>query len=305
MRELILGADVGGSLVKFMVITPTGETVARGDIRTDPLDAERTLTRLAGAVTGQLSAAQGRLTAAGLACAGIVSARTGRLGRSPNIPGWEGADLSGLLAHAFGGLPGAIANDVNAALIGEHWRGAGRGCDDLVMVALGTGVGGAVLLGGRLITGTNDGAGEIGHMVLEREGPLCSCGNRGCLEAYAGEVGLVRRARDLVSEGGASAALVKLVTTSGADLRAAFREAGLRLGQALAAVINLVDPQRIIVGGGVSLAGELILAASREVIQRGVLAAAARETPVVPAELSTHAAALGAAVLARERKEAA
>ncbi|MFN2371341.1 MAG: ROK family protein [Candidatus Krumholzibacteriia bacterium] len=305
----ILGADTGGTAVKWVLLDDRGETVAGGEVATDPGDGPGTLARLAGAVQ-----ASGRRPAAvGLACAGIVDPARGRLGRSPNLPGWEDSDLGAALRAAFPGLPTALANDVNAALYGEHRAGAGRGCRDLVMLALGTGVGGGVLLDGRLLIGAHCGAAELGHMVLDPAGPVCACGNRGCLEAWAGSRALLARARELAAQGGAFG---ELVTARGAALetrdlartaqagdptaRELLAEAGRRLGQAVANLINCLDPQRVIVGGGVAQAGDLILGPCRAVVPGLVLAEGARTTPIVPAALGPAAAAVGVAWLARE-----
>jgi glucokinase len=261
-------------------------------------------------------ALEGSLLGVGLACAGIVSTRTGLLGRSPNLPGWENTDLGAALRAAFGGVPVIVANDVNAALYAEFRQGAGRGCDHLVMLALGTGVGGGIIAGGQLVTGYEDGAGEIGHMTLDLEGPPCTCGSPGCLEAYCGSVGLVRRARQLAGESAASEAWRTLVADRGDALTtrdchalavagdptaaAFFAAAGRRLGQAVASLVNILAPDRVIIGGGVAQAGDLLLAPCRDMIARHVMSAAGRSTPVVTAELGPHAAAVGAAALAAE-----
>lgn len=305
----ILGADTGGTAVKWTLLDEAGGSVAGGEVPTDPHDAAGTLARLGAAVAGTGR----RPGAVGLACAGIVDPVSGRLGRSPNLPGWQESDLGAALRAAFPGLPTALANDVNAALYGEHRAGAGRGCRDLVMLALGTGVGGGVLLDGRLLIGAHCGAAELGHMVLDPGGPLCACGNRGCLEAWAGSRALLAQARALAAAGGPFGDFVQrrgdaLTTRDLADAahggdataRELLAEAGRRLGQAIGNLINALDPERVIVGGGVAQAGELILGPCRATAPTIVLAEGARSTPIVPAELGPAAAAVGAAWLARE-----
>ena len=188
------------------------------------------------------------------------------------------------------------------------------------MIALGTGVGGGVIVDGKLLVGTHFGAGEIGHMVLDEDGPPCTCGSRGCLEAWAGSTGLLRATRELVAAGGASTALVALAGARGADLttrdlaelaeagdaaaRAVFAAAGRKLGQAVANLVNVLDPDRVIIGGGVARAGDLILEPCRERATPLILATEARHLPIVPAELGPRAAAVGAASLAREKVRA-
>lgn len=322
---LLVGADVGGTNVKFVVITAAGDIVLQDDIRTDPDDAEATLRRLAAAIGDGLQGNASRLATVGLACAGIVDPSTGWLGRSPNLPGWEDRNLATILQRAFGPLPVVAANDVNAALFGEYRFGAGRGCRHLVMIALGTGVGGGVIVDGRLLTGHGHGAGEIGHMPLDLAGPQCSCGNVGCLEAYCGSYGLIRRARELAAAPQATARLRDLVghhdqggrddglTTKqlfdlavggDASARGLFAEAGGRLGQAVSSLINVLAPQRVIIGGGVGQAGDLLLDPCRAMLEMHVMSPAGRTTPLVMAELGPHAAAMGAAALAGAPGEA-
>ena len=139
-RDLFLGADTGGTGIKYVITDATGELLEEGEVPTDPQSIPLSLERLAGAV----DAFRPRLKAVGMACAGIIDPRRGSLGRSPNLPGWQNSPLGQILADTFDGLPVALANDVNGALYGEYRLGAGRGCDNLVMIALGTGVGGGV-----------------------------------------------------------------------------------------------------------------------------------------------------------------
>ena len=317
-KDLYLGVDTGGTAVKFEITDADGLQVGGGEVPTQAADLAATMSALAAAAAPTLGGPLlPRLAAVGMACAGIVNPATGRLGRSPNLPGWENSDLGSDVAAAFGGVPVALANDVNGALYGEFRQGAGRGCRDVVMIALGTGVGGAVIVDGRLLIGAHAGAGEIGHMVLQPDGPRCTCGSHGCLEAWAGSTGLLRATRRLVEDGVASAALVDLVRRRGGslntrelaalaetgddDAREIFAEAGRRLGQAVASLVNVLDPDRIIIGGGVAGAGELILGPCRAQAVPLILATEARAVPIVPAELGPRAAAVGAASLAREK----
>lgn len=311
-KSVVVGADVGGTNVKFTLVDVAGHRLAHGDIQTDPRDPVDTMARLAGAAASQLEGEQA-IAGVGLACAGIVSTARGRLGRSPNLPGWEDSDLTGAILASFGSLPVIVANDVNAALFGEYRFGAGRGCRHLVMLALGTGVGGAVLIEGKLLAGFADGAGEIGHMTLELDGAPCPCGNSGCLEAYCGSVGMVRRAHELAAGPAATVAwramaeryAERLTTRQCFELAAAddatalvfFGEVGRRLGQAVASLVNVLAPERVIIGGGVAQAGDVMLAPCRAMVRRHVMSAAGRDTPIVPAELGPHAAAMGAAAL--------
>lgn len=311
-QTVVVGADVGGTNVKYTLVDPAGRRLAQGDIPTDPLDPAGTIARLA---TATRAHGQDRdLAGVGLACAGVVTSDTGLLGRAPNLPGWENSDLASAVKSAFGQVTVATANDVNAALFGESRYGAGRGCKHLVMLALGTGVGGGVMVDGRLVLGFADGAGEIGHMTLQQDGAPCPCGNKGCLEAYCGSVGMVRRAQELARLADATDAWRSMAVEHGEglttrhcfELAAArdatalrfFAEVGQRLGQATASLVNILAPERVIIGGGVAQAGDLVLQPCRDLVARHVLSSEGRNTPVVPAELGPHAASMGAAALA-------
>jgi len=313
--DLFLGADTGGTGVKFIITDPASAVLHEGDIPTNPDSGPDTMSRLADVARDLLGGDLDRLQGVGLACAGIVNPRTGWLGRSPNLPGWENNHLGQTLSAAFADKPVVLANDVNAALYGEYRQGAGQGCDNLIMIALGTGVGGGVLLNGKLVLGSHFGAGEIGHMILDPRGPVCTCGSQGCLEAWAGSVALLkaahRLARDICTPAFANLVLDRGESLTPRDLSILaetgdptaielFAAAGRRLGQAVGNLINLLDPDQVIIGGGVAKAGDLILGPCRDMIPGIVLGAEAAKVPVVPAGLGHLAAAVGAACLARE-----
>ncbi|MHB8078964.1 MAG: ROK family protein [Candidatus Krumholzibacteriia bacterium] len=316
--ELVLGADTGGTAVKYAICGPDGAVVASGETATNPQDPRDTLSRLAAAARAALPEG-GRFAAIGVACAGIVGPRDGHLGRSPNLPGWQNRNLADDVRAAFGDLPARFVNDVNAAVYGEWRLGAGRGRRHLVMIALGTGVGGGVICDGRLLTGARDAAGEIGHMVLDPDGPLCNCGNRGCLEAYAGATGLWRRAAELAAAPGAAAGpafraligdgagradladLHALAEAGDATAAELFAWAGRALGQAVANCVNVLDPDAVIIGGGVARAGRFLLDPCAATARRLIMAEASRAVPLLPAALGLLAAARGAAALAADR----
>ncbi len=323
--EFYLGADIGGTGVKYIISDGQGNIVHQGEVPTDPNSGKRTLGRLAMEVAEKISPPEGsgeamfsRLAAVGLACAGIVNTESGHLGRSPNLPGWEESNLKRIIANEFQDIPSVVANDVNAALYGEYSFGAGRGCRNLVMIALGTGVGGGIMLDGQLVVGSHNGAAEIGHMVLDPSGPTCTCGGVGCLESWAGSVAILKQARLMAKVELQDTALAHMVAEKGDDLStrdlsllaeqgdaasvALFAEVGYRLGHAVGNLVNLLDPDRVIIGGGVAQAGELIMGPCRALVPQMVLAEEAKNIPVVPAELGTMAAAVGAASLARREQ---
>ncbi len=313
-RDLYLGIDIGGTAMKYALTDGRGAALFEGEVPTLPADPIASLQGLRSAIAPLTDGDElPRLAAVGLACAGIVNPESGHLGRSPNLPGWENSPLGQHLRSVFGDLPCTLANDVNGALYGEFRHGAGKECESLIMLALGTGVGGGVIIENNLLLGAHCGAGEVGHMQLDAAGPSCTCGGRGCLEAYAGSVGILRDARactgegvaKLVAEQGAAlttADLARLAERGDEDAREIFGAVGRRLGQAIGNLVNVLDPDKVIIGGGVAKAGDLILEPCREVVPHLVLAAEAKTVPIVPAELGNLAAAMGVASLAQEKE---
>ncbi|MFD0540608.1 ROK family protein [Actinomadura luteofluorescens] len=218
-----------------------------------------------------------------------------------NIPAWRGFPLRERLRARYPGLPVRIHNDAVCVAIGEHWLGAGRGHDNVLGMVVSTGVGGGLMLGGRLVNGASGNAGHIGHVIVEPGGPPCGCGGRGCLEAVARGPGLVAWARE---QGwrpvGADATGVELTE----DARrgdpvagAAMRRAGRALGIAIASATHLCDLEVAAIGGGLSQAGRLLFDPLEEAFGEHARMEFARRLRIVPAELGQTAGLVGAAAL--------
>lgn len=213
------------------------------------------------------------------------------------LPAWKGLDAQKAAAEALG-CATHIENDANLGALAEHRRGLGRGHDNVVFVKVSSGVGAGLILGGALFRGTDGTAGEIGHLTLDDQGPLCRCGSRGCLETYTSTATTVA----MLSEQLPGADLDEIIEAAKAGnvsaLRA-FEDAGLRLGWGLAALTNLLNPGVILVGGDMSHAGDLVLDAARLGLRRHVLAGAGT-TPLLAASLGDRASLIGALQLAIE-----
>jgi glucokinase len=265
-------------------------------------------------------AANGRsIDAAGISTPGPSDPKRGIVTTPPNLPGWHDVPLAKAVGERLG-VPAWIENDANAAALAEHRLGAGRGVDNLVLVTLGTGVGGGLILNGRLYHGASGGAGEIGHMQLESEGPVCGCGRRGCLEALASGRALADRALEIV-DSEPRGILARLLRESGGELdaklledaakvgdasaEAAIRAAGRYLGAGLTNIVNVFNPEVIVVGGSLrKIEDKLYLGLAIEVMKHEAFAQHAADVRVVEAQLGDEAPALGAALIARERWEA-
>jgi glucokinase len=252
---------------------------------------------------------QGRdLAGIGIGCPGLVDSRRGIVRVPPNFPGWEEVFLADAVQD-MSGLRTMVDNDVNAMAAGELCFGAGRGFQEMICLTLGTGVGGAFIAGGKIYTGFQGTAGEIGHMTVVPDGPLCKCGNRGCLERLIGAGAIVENALAKMEQGGSSS----LSSRPSADLtprhiaeaaghgdrlaREVLRETGEYLGIVLAGLVNFLNPQAIIIGGGIAQAGELIFASARETIRSRAYALPGEAVRILPAQLGETAGLVGAATL--------
>ncbi len=221
-----------------------------------------------------------------------------------NIPAWRGFPLRARLSERFAGLPVRVQNDAICFAAGEHWRGAGRGRTHLLGMVVSTGVGGGLILGGRLITGFAGNAGHIGHVVVEPDGPTCACGGTGCLEAVASGPSLVRWAQGQgwrptapTAHEGTARDLADDARRGHAVALAAMQRAGHALGVAIASAASLLDLEIVTVGGGLSQAGPLLFAPLEESMRKHARLPFARHVHVVPTSLGQDAGLVGAAAL--------
>jgi glucokinase len=305
-----IGIDVGGTKVGALLISEDGEVLAeeRADTPRDDVDATlEVVYRLA-----DLLGERDRPVAVGVGAAGMVDAEAGMLRFAPNLD-WTEVPVRDLVAKRTG-LPCVLDNDANAAAWGEHRFGAGRGHRDLLVVTVGTGIGGGIVSGGRLIRGAHGFAAEIGHVIVEPGGPWCGCGNRGCWEQVASGQALDRAAREaaqsrpdsLIADLAGTHAPVGRHVWEAARQRdrmatSILEEVGRRLGEGIAGLVNVLDPEAVVIGGGVVDIGDLLLGPARKAFVAAVEAPDHRpEVPLVPAQLGNRAGAIGAAALALE-----
>jgi glucokinase len=240
---------------------------------------------------------------AGLAVPGCVDAGRGVLRLAPNLPAWRDVPVGAIVADTLG-VPVAVEHDVRMAALGEARRGAGRGVASFVCVTVGTGVGAAIVLEGRLYRGATDGAGEIGHLAAAADGAPCGCGRHGCLETIASGRAIAARARE-AGAAVASAAEVFAAAAAGDPACArVVREAVTALAGGLAILVNVLNPGVIAIGGGVAAAGAALLDPLREAVRRSAWAPGAEAVRIVPAALGPRAGAIGAALHVAEARGA-
>jgi glucokinase len=308
----VVGVDIGGTNIKIALVDPaTGRLLERSRLETlAERGPEAVLRDLAQSVKelSRHGGARGHpVVGVGVGAAGIIDTKEGLVITSPNLPGWAHFPLGSRLGEELG-LPVAVENDVDCVGYGEYWLGAGRELGDFLGIALGTGVGGCLIMGGKAWAGVGGSAGEIGHMTIEPEGERCLCGNRGCLETLASASWLVRRARERLEQGTPSLlaqeagrlnaeAVYRAATKGDALARELFARMGWALAIAIANVVHLLDVRGVLIGGGLAHAWDAFIGPLKEELARRLTMAPVAAVRVVRAELGDDAGALGAAYL--------
>jgi glucokinase len=292
--SLHVGLDLGGTNVKCAVVDDSLRVLATDSCPTAADRGEDAVLERVAALGRATVGPFGDADTAGLALPGHFDAAVGTGVLLPNLRGdWVGREIAGPVSEQLG-MPVTLVNDVRALTLAELRLGAGRGASDLICIALGTGVGGGVVIGGRVHLGLGH-AGEIGHTTVDPDGPLCGCGNRGCLDRMASAESIAAAAGQSTVQAAADAA------RAGDEAAiAAFAQAGTYVGRVLAGAIVLLWPERVVVGGGVADAGELLLGPVRAEIRRRACVAPVDSIPIVAAELGPHAGAVGAALWSAE-----
>ncbi|MGH2656992.1 MAG: ROK family glucokinase [Actinomycetota bacterium] len=305
MRSAI-GIDVGGTKVAGLRLAEDGAVLDRTE-RPTPADDVSATVETVSELAAELAAAGGE--ALGVGAAGMVDFDAGVLRYAPNLA-WREIPLRDLLSERTG-LPCVVDNDANVAAWGEYRFGAARGYRHVLVVTVGTGIGGGIVADGELFRGAHGFAAEIGHIIVEPDGPLCGCGNRGCWEQVASGRALDRLARAEVEQdpAGRIAALAAGAEASGRHVSEAarggdhpataiFAAVGRRLGEGIAGLVNILDPEVVIVGGGVAEEGAVLLDPARHAFLDAVEASEHRpEVPILAATLGNDAGAIGAAAL--------
>jgi glucokinase len=295
-----LGIDVGGTNSKLAVLDAAGDRdvlLATATIPTGSGGPGEVVERLA-AAGRRLMAEHGPVAAAGAGVPGLFDEASGRIVLVPNVPGvWAGAEFRNPLAGRLG-IPTALINDARSFTLAESRMGAAAGYSTVICLTLGTGVGGGVVVDGRLRFGPNGRAGEVGHQVIDVDGPVCGCGNRGCVEAFAAGAALSRLG------GRDSPEAVFRAAAAGDEVAAAAVKAVVaRLAVGIANLVTVLWPERVVVGGGVAAAGDRLFGPLRTAVARSSPLVDPTSYEIVPAALGPIAGAVGAALWARERTE--
>jgi glucokinase len=311
MTKRYVGVDLGGTNLKLGLVSAEGELLLRHSAATEAdRGPDHVLVRIADAVRALCDAVPiglADVSAVGLGTPGSMDSKAGVVVFAPNLPGWRNVPARGRLREQIG-RPVVLENDANVAAYGEFRCGAGRAVENLVLLTLGTGIGGGIVLDGRLFRGTTDTGAELGHMIVHHGGRRCGCGNRGCLEAYVSATAVVARTRERIEAGESSA----LVRTRDLTCRDIFEAAGA--GDALAkriveetadylasgiiSILHILNPEMVVLTGGMMGAGEEFLEGVRRRVRETAFERASSACEIRWSMLGGDAGILGAALAA-------
>jgi glucokinase len=297
----VLGLDIGGTKIAAGVVAPDGSV--RGFVSA-PAEAERgpddTLERLfelGRRAVAESGVAWDTIEAVGIGCGGPLDSANGILIAPLHLHGWSDVPVTELATAALG-RPAVLDNDGVAACAGEHRYGAGRGTSDMVYLTISTGVGGGAVIDGALHRGRTGNGGELGHVTVDWRGRLCGCGRRGCLEAYCSGTSIAERAHEAGMQGATAADVARAAQAGDAVAKRIWDETCEALACGITSIVNLFEPEIVVLGGGVVRTGEQLLAPVRELVSVQAIGDA---VPVVAAELGDAVGVVGAATVAYER----
>lgn len=317
-QKYLVGIDLGGTTIITVVTDTHGKVIASVKCLSEVKEGiTAVINRIVDTIYATVAKAKigiDDVISIGIGAPGPLSTKTGIVFDAPNLAGWENVPLRDLVKKSFKNkILVFLENDANAAAYGEFWVGAGKNVSTLIMLTLGTGIGGGIIIDKRLYRGPDDTAGELGHMSVFPNGPVCNCGNRGCLEAIASATGMVNRAVDALRLGSKSlirelaendlnrvtAKMVYNAVLQGDQLaREIMEETGRYIGIAAASLVNIFNPEMLVFSGGMINAGEYLLKPIREEVKKRAFPQPAARVKIILTTLGENVGAIGAAGIA-------
>jgi len=307
-----IGIDVGGTNVKIALVDDKGSVLYSNSVPTRAeMGYEYTVNNIKQAIKDLMNESKCTdIQGIGFDFPGQIDYKNGVVRLAPNIPGWVNIPIAQIIEDEFK-IPTRIDNDVHCAALGELKFGAGRDCENFICMTVGTGIGSGIVINGKLVRGASNAAGELGHIKLEMNGgPLCGCGDFGCLEAYASGPSIVKMAEEYIMGGKSTkfremangSPITPFIVSEAAKqgdpvAKRIFTIMGEYIGHGLTSVVNLLNPEKIIIGGGVADAGDILLDPIRETIKKRAMVVAGSAVEIVPAQLGNTAGVIGASLL--------
>lgn len=303
MPKFIISIDLGGTNLKialldinykirFKSVSGTKNFAAKEELITAIRDSVKNILRQKGLKSAQI-------LGLGLGVPGPVDAQKGLVHFFPNIPGWKEEKLKAILEKRLK-LPVSLDNDAKLMSLAEHRLGAAKGSKNAVCLTLGTGVGGGIILGGKLYRGRDNASGEVGHMPINIDGPKCNCGGNACLEAYIGNSRILKQAKAVFHRDVTLEELSSLARTKNKKAMAIWEEFARHLAVALAGVVNLLNPECVVIGGGIANAGEFLFGYVRRMLSERAMSVQSKGLKIKRAKLGSDAGLIGAAIMVRE-----
>ncbi len=312
-KKYKIGVDVGGTNVKVALVDKMGSIVYSDSVPTRAeMGYEYTISNIIKAIKDLMKESKTSsdlIEGIGFGFPGQIDCDNGIVRLAPNIPGWVNIPIADIVSKEFG-IPVKVDNDVRCAALAELNFGAGKGAKNMICITVGTGIGSGIILNGKLVRGTSNAAGELGHIKLQMEGgPLCGCGDAGCLEAFASGPAIVAMAEEYIKGGKstkyrelANPSITPYIVSEAAKqgdvvAKKIFEIIGGYIGIALASVVNLLNPEKIVIGGGVADAGDLLFNPIKENLKKRAMPIQGAAVEVVHAELGNTAGVIGASLL--------
>jgi glucokinase len=307
MSKYVIGVDVGGTNIKLGLVNSSKSVIDRTNLVTKSFIRDRR--ELIGAIAAQIvkiidnnGLSRKDIKGVGIGLPGLIDTPDGIVRLLPNIPGWRNVPLKKELEKKLK-IRVFLENDANLIALGEWKHGAGRGVENMVCMTLGTGVGAGLILNNQLYRGPGFAAGELGHVPLNEHGPACGCGGFGCFERYVGNAQLVAKGITVMNKKTVTLEEMRVLAENGnAKALKFWKDAAIHMGNGLIGLINLLNPQRIVIGGGVSNNYAFLFPTIKEVIRKRAMPTQASMVKIVRAELGNDAGILGAQVLVNEQK---
>lgn len=319
MSRYIVGVDLGGTNIKSAIVSEEKKIIVKTSVPTPTQEGPKAIMDAMAFVVRDLMNKEGITTqdilAVGIGAPGPMNWQTGVVYSPPNLPGWHNVPLADEMQKRLN-VPCYIENDANAACFGEYWLGAGQGCECIAVLTLGTGVGGGIVVFKKLLRGIDGTAGELGHLKVQRDGRLCGCGSKGCLEAYASVTGMVRTAQEAIEKGkktiltemcnnniqSITGKMIFQAVEKGDELaKEVFHETAVWLGLGIASIVNMLNPERVILCGGMIAAGDVLFNPVRETVMKNAFEVPAKRCEIVPAGLGEDSGVFGCAGCALTR----
>lgn len=302
--KYIIGIDLGATNIKIGLVDSKGRITIRRILSTNSFAGrEKILNALIKNIYNILQIKKLKpkdILGIGIGLPGPIDFKKGRVHYLPNISGWKDFPIKKWIA-AKTRMPVFVDNDVNLVTLAEHRKGAGVGSDNMICITLGTGVGGGIIIDGHLYRGSSFAAGEVGHMPIVKDGPVCNCGGRGCLERFVGNRYILKMAKSRFKNNKITLEkLAELARKGNSKAIKIWQDVGEFIGVGLTGVVNLLNPKKIVVGGGVSGAGKVLFDAIRKTISSRAMPTQAKTVKVVKAKFAAEAGIIGAAILVKE-----